>query len=34
VDGVLDNRERLVRMVEEGVAKMFDSFPTGVVRPR
>jgi hypothetical protein len=34
VDGVLDNRDRLVRMVEEGVAKMFVSFPAGVVRSR
>ena len=34
VDGVLDNHDRLVRMVEEGVAKMFVSFPTDAVRSR
>ena len=34
VDGVLDNHDRLVRMVEEGVAKMFVSFPADEVRSR
>ena len=34
IDGVLDNRDRLVRMVEEGVARMFVTFPTGAGRSR
>jgi hypothetical protein len=30
VDDVLDDRDRLVRMIEDGVAKMFVSFPAGI----
>jgi len=34
VDGVLDDRARLVRMIDEGVVKMFAGFPTHVVRSK
>jgi hypothetical protein len=30
VDGVLDDRDRLVRMIEDGVTRMFVSFPAGI----
>jgi hypothetical protein len=30
VDGVVEDRDRLVRMIEDGVARMFASFPAGV----
>jgi hypothetical protein len=30
VDGVLEDRDRLVRMIEDGVTRMFVSFPAGV----
>jgi hypothetical protein len=34
VDGVLDDRDRLVRMIEEGVAKMFVGFPMRIARSK
>jgi hypothetical protein len=32
VDGVLDDGDRLARMINEGVAKMFVGFPVGIAR--
>ena len=34
IEPIRRNGDRLVRMVEEGVAKMFVSFPTGAGRAR
>lgn len=34
VEGVLEDRERLVRMIDEGVAKMFADFPADSGRSR
>jgi hypothetical protein len=34
VDGVLEDRDRLVKMIEDGVARMFTSFPAGALRSK
>ena len=34
VDGVLGDRDRLVRMIDEGVARMFEGFPLHVARSK
>src|SRR5688572_15387087 len=34
VDGVLEDRDRLVRLIDEGVARMFVGFPTDRVRSK
>ncbi len=34
VEGVLNDRDRLVRMIDEGVAKMFVGFPTRIERSK
>lgn len=34
LEGVLDDRDRLIRMIDEGVGKMFAGFPTRIVRSR
>lgn len=34
LEGVLDDRDRLIRMIDEGVGKMFAGFPTRIVRAK
>jgi len=34
LDGVLDDRDRLIRTIDQGVVKMFAGFPTRIVRAK